>query len=261
MKSKIYSSNGEHSKEIELPKCFSSLIRQDLSQKYFEAVKSIQPHSNNFKAGQFSAMGKLRRSRRLWKNSYGKGISRTPRKIMWRRGTQFYWIGAEVSNAVGGREAHPPKIPHFLTSKKINQKERSIAFSSALSSTTSAEFLKKRYTSLVDVKLHLPIIIENKSLELKSKDFFNMLDKVLGKLVLIAIPEKKVRSGKGKRRGRTYKQTAGLLLVIGKEQVSKIKSFDTKTTSDLSISDLYPLGRLVIYTEEAIKELGEKNVN
>ena len=40
---------------------------------------------------------------------------------MWRRSTQFYWIGAEVSSTRGGRRADPPK--GLGVYKKINRNE------------------------------------------------------------------------------------------------------------------------------------------
>jgi len=38
-----------------------------------------------------SASGKIRHKRHSWKVSYGHGMSRIPRKIFWRRGTNFSW--------------------------------------------------------------------------------------------------------------------------------------------------------------------------
>ena len=128
MKAKVLDKDGKEIKEIELPSCFASSIRQDITQKVYEAEKKWQPYAPFFMAGkQHSASGKIRHARRLWKTAYGHGISRVPRKILWRRGNQFYWIGAEIASTRGGRRAHPPRVEHFLKELKINKKEKQIA--------------------------------------------------------------------------------------------------------------------------------------
>lgn len=259
MKAKILDVNGKESKELELPKIFSSKIREDISQKYYEASKKQQPYAPYFLAGkQASASGKIKHGRRKWKTSYGKGISRVPRKIFWRRGTQFYWQGATIASAVGGRRAHPPRVEHFLKKLKINKKEKSIAISSAITATASPEYLKKRYETLEEIKVKLPLIVESKILKLKTKEFFSALKKILGDVYEIAIKKKKKRAGKGTRRGRKYKISAGLLLVIGKDEEKKIKGIDVMKVCELKMQDLYPLGRLAVYSEEAIKDLGDE---
>ena len=56
--------------------------------------------------------------------------------------------------------------------------------------------------------------------------------------------------------GRKYKSNAGLLLVKAKDEKIKMKGIDVKSVHEISISDLYPLGRLTIYTEKALEEFG-----
>lgn len=257
MKTQILSQSGK-SGEIELPEFFSCKIREDICQKFFEASKKIQPYSPYEEAGKHhSASGKMSHSRRKWKTSYGHGMSRVPRKILWRRGDRFYWIGAEVSGTRGGRQAHPPKVAHFQQEKKINKKEQEIAIKSAFASTSSLEFLRRRYERLRDnkIKLYLPLVIKPDLLKLKTKDFFKFLEKILQDAWEIAIKQKKQRAGKGKMRNRRYRENAGLLLIIGKDEEANFSGIDIKKTSELEISDLFPLGRLTIYTEQAIKEL------
>jgi len=70
-----------------------------------------------------------------------------------------------------------------------------------------------------------------------------------------ALKKKSVRAGKGKRRGRRYKSTAGILLIKGKDENIKMKGMDIKSVKELSIQDLYPLGRLAIFTEKSLEEL------
>ena len=257
MKSQILSQTGKKG-EIELPGFFSEKIREDIAQKFFEASKKIQPYGPNPESGKHhSASGNLSHSRRLWKTAYGKGISRVPRKIMWRRGDHFFWIGAEVSGTRGGRQAHPPKPIHFQQEKKINKKEKIIALHSAFASTIDPEFIKRRYKSLENKKINLPLIISSEDLKMKTKEFFKFLEKNLGEIFNLALKKKSQRAGKGKIRNRRYKENAGLLLTIGNKEEKKVSGIDVKKISELEISDLFPLGRLTCYTEQAIKELSE----
>ena len=70
------------------------------------------------------------------------------------------------------------------------------------------------------------------------------------------LKKKRVRAGKGKLRGRKYKSNAGLLFVKGKTEKIKLRGVDIISVGNVSISDLYPLGRLTVYTEKALEELG-----
>ena len=261
MKAQIISLDGKNVGEIELPSIFSTKIREDIIKKVFEAEKIIQPYGPNPRSGrQHSASGIIRHLRHVWKGGYGHGRSRVPRKIMWRRGTQFFWIGAEVSGTRGGRQAHPPKMVHIFEKKKINKKELDLAFATGFAGSLKEELVKKRYLRLKNMEIkNLPLVLELKN-NIKAKELLAGLEKILGDLFLVAIPEKKVRAGKGKLRNRKYKKNAGVLLITGKDEILKTKIITHKKVGDVTISDLYPLGRLVIYTPGAIKELGMDNL-
>ena len=113
MKAQLFDSKGDKKGDIELPSVFSEKVREDIVMKYLESERqnTIQEHSTYAEAGKrHSASGTISHMRHAWGGHYGKGISRVPRKAMWRRGTQFYWIATEVSGTRGGRRAHPPKI-------------------------------------------------------------------------------------------------------------------------------------------------------
>ncbi len=253
MKAIFYDSAGNKKEEIELPKIFNTPIREDLAAKYFETEKflQMQPYAPYAEAGKrHSASGTISHKRHEWKGHYGKGISRAPRKTMSRRGTQFYWIGAEVAQARGGRAAHPPIGIHRI--RKINKKEQELALASGFAATASTKYLLKRYTSLENID-SAPIVIS--SLPDKIKDFINILKNIFGQKLSLIIPKKEVRSGKGKRRGRKYKSNAGLLIVTGNKEKLSFQSFDVKSVQEISISDIYPLGRLTLYTQKALEEL------
>ena len=131
-----------------------------------------------------------------------------------------------------------------------------MAFNSALASTVHKDLIEKRYSTLNKLNIELPIIIE--SVPDKTKNFLSLLKKILGDSYYLAIKNKKIRAGKGKLRGRKYKSNSGALLVKSKNESSKLKGVDIKFANQLKISDIYPLGRLTIYTEKAIQELGGK---
>ena len=263
MKANILDISGKKAKTIDLPICFSGKIRPDLVLKILEAKKKGQPYSPSPIAGkQHSASGKLVHRRHVWKSQYGRGISRIPRKIMSRRGSQFNWVGAEIPSTVGGRRAHPPKILSMINTKKINKKEMKLALISALSSTAKGKEIAKRYETLKDKKIdNVPLIVDSKLTSLKTKDMLVSLKKIVGKdLFSVVLKKKSVRSGKGKLRGRKYKSTAGLLFVVGKKEKSKSNAFDIINIEKLGVTDLAKggAGRLTLYTEQAIKDLGEK---
>lgn len=262
MKANILNINGEKTKEIELPKFFSEPIREDLIFKVLETKLSKQPYSPSPVAGkQYSASGIIQHRRHVWKTGYGFGISRVPRKIISRHGTRFNWIGANIPGTVGGFRAHPPKILSMINTKKINKKEEKIALISALSATANEKRVSEKYERLNEKKIkNLPIIIDGKITSLKTKETISSLKKILGELFDVALQKRKIRSGKGKLRGRKYKKNAGILMIVGKSEKMKISGIDVKKADNVSVLDLAKggPGRLTIYTENAIKDLDEK---
>lgn len=265
MKGNILTIDGKKKGTIELPKAFTEEIREVIISKFLEATKKKQPYSPNLMAGkQHSAKGKIVHRRHVWRSGYGRGASRVPRKIFSQRGTQFNWEAAEVPQAKGGMRAHPPKVLGMINTKKINKKEALLALKGAISATAVSKKISEKYSSLKEEKIEnekLPFITESKFSELKTKDLVFSIKKILGKdLFEVAISKKSVRSGRGKLRGRKYKKTAGLLIVIGNKEKLKNKNFDVVNVKSLTVKDLAKggVGRLTIYTETAIKDLREK---
>jgi len=259
MKAPVYNLEGKKIKEIDLPPQFEEEIRPDIIKRAVLAIQSHkrQPYGVKPDAGKrYSAV--LSRRRRDYKSSYGHGISRVPRKTMWHRGRQFGWIGAFAPGTVGGRKAHPPK-----SEKKwwefINKKERKKAIRSAIAATAIPELVKSRGHKFYNV----PLVIESKFEELnKTKDVKKVLISLGLKEELERIKTKKIRAGKGKTRGRKYKIKKGPLLVVSKQcalgKSSNIQGIDVCIVNNLNAELLAPgthIGRLTIYTEDAIKKL------
>jgi large subunit ribosomal protein L4e len=260
MKGQILTLEGTKKAEIELPRCFHVPIREDLIKKAFEVEISAerQPYGAFYLAGK-GAVITTRHRRRKWKTLYGYGISRVPRKIMTRRGTRFSWVGAFSPSTRGGRAAHPPKAEK-IWAKEMPKKEKTKALEAAISATASIEALKKRYPNLNFEKMNLPLIIDEKITETKkAKELLAMLEKILGPLVELAFPERKIRAGKGKSRARKYKRRKGILIVTKKDfEAAKSLGIEVVNVNKLSVSQLAPSGvpgRLTVYTEDAIKEL------
>jgi len=263
MKAKLLDIKGKEKGNIDLPKCFSQKVREDMVNKVLESKKSEQPFAPSPVAGrQHSASGVLIHRRHVWKSQYGRGMSRIPRKKMSRRGSQFNWVGAEIPFAVGGRRAHAPKVIARINTLKINKKELKFALESALSATVDAKTVAKKYSKLEGKKIeNIPLVVESKLLSLKTKELISSLKSILGKeLVEVGLKKKTVRKGKGKARGRKYKSNAGLLLVVGNDEKIKTNAVDVSKVKMLSVIDLAKggVGRLTIYTEQAIKDLAEK---
>jgi len=264
MKTKILDIAGKEKGTIELPKNFSQKVREDIVFKVLESKKIQQPYAPSPVAGkQHSASGILKHHRKVWKSQYGRGISRIPRKITSRRGSQFNWVGAEVSNTRGGRRPHPPKIMGFINRLKINKKELKIAFESALSASANKKFVEKKYSSIDKIDKEVPFVVDSKLTTLKAKELMSSLKEIIGeKLFKVAVQKKDVRSGRGKLRGRKYKSNAGMLLVIGNQEGGSVKTglFEVVQAKEVGVTDLAKggLGRLTVYTENAIKDLENK---
>ncbi len=262
-KMKIYNIEGKATKEIASPEFFDAEVRIDIILKVLEAKKSWQPYGPNLMAGNnYSASGVLKHHRKVWKSQYGRGISRVPRKTMTRKGSQFNFVGATVPNCRGGRRAHPPKAVSMVNTRSVNKKEMRVALISSLSATANGSFLSRRYETLKDVKIeNTPYITDSGIAKLKTKELLKCVKNILGdSLFALAVKKKTQRAGKGKSRGRKYKSTAGLLLVVGEDEKIKTTAFDVVHAKKLSVLDLAVggPGRITIYTEKAIQELEEK---
>jgi large subunit ribosomal protein L4e len=242
---------------------FDYPLREDIVQKIVEIEKNEekQPYAPFRWAGmETSASGNVKHNRHVWKTDRGKGMSRMPKKRMSDKGDRFVWVGAVSPDTRGGRRAHPPKVER--KELKINKKERVMGLKSALAMLSSVELIKKKYSSLqnVEIKINLPLVVEDKIINLKSGEFFEKLVNILGEnLFNIAVQNKRIRAGIGKRRNRKYKKNSGMLIVLGKNQDKKISGIDVKKVSEIKLYDLWDNGtRLVMFTEQAIKDLETK---
>ncbi|MBT3691541.1 50S ribosomal protein L4 [Candidatus Woesearchaeota archaeon] len=264
MKATTYTNKGEKGKEINLPKQFSEEIRTDLIKRAVLAIQANkrQPYGGFLRAGMdYSAT--LSRRRRDYRGSYGKGMSRIPRKVMVRRGTQFIYTGAFISGTVGGRRAHPPKAEK-VWKQKINKTERRKAIRSAIAATLDKELIKNRGHEFENV----PIIIEKLENIQKTKDLKQLMIKLGLEKEMERASKKRIRAGKGKIRGRKYKTATGPLLVIEKNSpilkaAANLPGFEVCNVDSLNTELLAPgtfPGRLTIWSAASIEKLDKDNL-
>lgn len=262
----ILNLNKEKIGRKKLPIQFNEEIRPDLVKR---AVLVIQNHKRQSygaspEAGK-RASAKLSRRRRDFKTSYGHGISRVPRKILSGKGSRWNWVGAFAPGTVGGRRAHPPKADKKWW-QKVNKKERKKAIRSAISATLIKEAVSKRGHI---APVNYPFIIESKFESLsKTKKVVEILEKFGLKEELLRVIKKKVRSGKGKLRGRKYNKKKGPLIVVSKEcnlikAIKNIPGFDVVKVNNLNAELLAPgtiVGRLTLWSEAAIAKLEKEKL-
>lgn len=263
----VYDINGNIIRQIELPFYFDLPYREDIISKTYEALKlnAKHPYGSYILAGkETSASGKVRHARRRYRTAYGRGISRVPRKILLRRKPQgFYWVGAFIASARGGHRAHPPR-PN-KRKRKINKKEKFLALLYCLTAIANKNFVTNRYERLKtrNIDLTFPVIIEGIEKLKKVKDIKNALIKIFFPIKDVIFKEKKVRAGKGKRRGRYYKRSGGLLLVKSSlEQINfKTLAIEIVNANNLSVKHLASgnkPGRITAFTINGLKELDER---
>ncbi|MBU2589731.1 MAG: 50S ribosomal protein L4 [Nanoarchaeota archaeon] len=266
MKAKVLNLEGVAGKDVQLPKQFDTEYRPDLIKRAVLSLQSHnrQPYGAKTDAG-LRASAELSRRRRKYRGSYGKGISRVPRKIMSARGSQFNWTGAVAPGTVGGRRAHPPKsIKEWAL--KINVKERKKALISAIAATANKELVLERGHKAPE---NIPLIIDNSFEKLsKTKDVIKTLEKLGLKEELERTKEKKVRAGKGKNRGRRYRKKKGPLLVVSdkcalEKAAAAIPGIDIVVVKSLNTELLAPgavAGRLTAWTIGAIEKMGKEKL-
>jgi len=266
MKIQVLDLTGKKIGEQELPSQFNEPVRNDLIQRAVLALqtKRRNPYGAKPTAGK-RVVTEISRRRRDYKASYGRGISRVPRKVLSRSGAHFNWEGAFAPGTKGGRRAHPPKAEKNQI-EKINKKENKKAIKSAISASIIKDIVKQRGHKVPD---NYPFIVEDKFENLKkTQEVKSALEKLNLKDELERCSKIKIRAGKGKMRNRKYVVKKGPLIVVSKpcalvKACSNILGIDITNVQSLNAEYLAPgsaPGRLTLYTQSAIKEIKEKNL-
>ena len=239
--------------DYELPPLFSFPVRKDLIKRVFfaEFTARLQPQGRDPLAGK-------RTSAESWGAHHG--VSRVPRI----KGSSR---AALVNMTVGGRRAHPPRTEKIIV-ERVNKKERILGTISALAATSAVDLVRARgHLFSVD---KLPIIVSNQveGHIAKTKQARELLA-MIGVLddVIKAEASIRYRAGKGKMRGRRYKERKSILFIVShinsplSMAVRNLPGIDVATGKNVSVLELAPgaaPGRLTIITESALEQLKER---
>ncbi len=258
--------NVEISKK-DLPQVFITAVRPDIVKR---AVLSLcaharQPYGADLRAGMKQVGGGISRRRHDYKTSYGHGISRVPRKILTKRGTRFYWVGAVMPGTVGGRRANPPLVKKNLH-LKVNKKEKLLALQSALAATMIKDAVSANGHKLPK---SFPFIVESKFETLsKTKDVVTSLEKLGFVDELSRTDTKHAMHGKAKMRGRRYRTGRGPLVVVSgvctlQKAAINIPGVDVVVVKHLNTKMLthgIKPGRLVVFTDAAVEMIAKEKL-
>ena len=250
---KVFDLNGKVVSKISLPEVFRTPLRPDVIKRAVVALQShrFQPQGRDPMAGKRTTAESL---------GVGLGIARIPRKKTSDR------RGAFIPGTVGGRAAHPPVVEKNIR-KEIPKKEKLLALKSAIAATAVKEFVAKRGHE-VDYVPDLPLVVVDEFQKLeKTKE----VEKTLMNLgvwpdIFRVRESRKVRAGKGKMRGRRYKQVVGPLIIVSESDgimkaARNLPGVDVVTVNNLNVELLAPgthPGRLTIWTQSAIEKLKER---
>jgi len=249
---KIFSLEGKMVGKAELPPVFDTPLRRDVIKR---AVLAIQSHRRQ-PQGRDPMAGKRTTAE---SRGTGSGQSRIPRSKAPAARAAF------APGTVKGRAGHPPTSEKRIV-KRIPKKEKRLALFSAIAATASKQLVASRGHSIEDVP-EIPLVVQDGLEKLrKTKDVEEALVRlgVLSDIYRVR-KSRKVRAGKGKRRGRRMKQAVGPLLVISKnegivEAAENIPGVDIVDVGSLNAEVLAPgarPGRLTIWTNGSIDKLKE----
>lgn len=249
---KIFDLQGKTIGKTALPSVFETPIRPDVIKRAVLALQSsrLQPQGRDPMAGKKTSAES---------RGTGLGIARVPR-VKGGGGRAAF-----APSTVGGRQPHPPRSEKKIV-KRIPKKEARLALLSAIAATASKETVASRGHAIEDIS-QLPLIVTS-SIEglTKTKE----VEEVLAHLGLLSDicrvkASRKIRAGKGKRRGRKMKQAVGPLIVVAENKgifnaASNLSGVDIATVNDLNTEMLAPgthPGRLTLWSNGAIEQLGK----
>ncbi|MDD4127232.1 MAG: 50S ribosomal protein L4 [Methanomicrobium sp.] len=247
MNTQIKSIDGKVAGDIELPAIFDEPYRPDLIKNAVLALQSTryQRHGTNPYAG-------IKTSAESWGS--GRGVAQVPRI---KNGSRV----ARIPQAVGGRAAHPPKTETNLI-RKMNKQEKRKAIRSAIAATTMEELVLARGHKFEGT---IPFVFDDsfESLEQTKEIVDALTNNGLYADVVRARDSRKVRAGRGKLRGRRYKQRKSILIVTGERPLraaQNLAGVDAVSVAELNAEHLAPgtqAGRLTVWTVSAINRLEE----
>jgi large subunit ribosomal protein L4e len=247
----IYNLQGKPTSKTTLPPVFATPLRPDVIKRAVLATQTnrLQPQGRDPMAGKRTTAES---------QGTGQGISRVPR-VKSGGGAKF------APSTVGGRQPHPPTANKNIV-KRIPKKESRLALRSAIAATASKETVKSRGHRITNVP-QIPLIVTDEIAELKrTKDFKETLACLgLSDDVSRVKDSRRIRAGKGKRRGRKMKQAIGPLIVIAEDKglrgaAANVPGVDVALVTALNAELLAPgthAGRLTVWSFSAIEQLSK----
>jgi large subunit ribosomal protein L4e len=248
----VYDITGKPHESIGLPSVFSAQFRPDVIQKAVVALHSrtYQPKSRNPMAGKRTSAESV---------GVGRDLARVPRV----KGDRFPRASqaAFAPMTVKGRLTHGPS-PERRLAKRINSKERLLAFWSAIAATGSKDLVASRGHEVQKV-LSIPLVVLDEFQKLKTTTEAKKALEGLGLWDDVRRARKgvKIRAGRGPARGRRFKHPRGPLLVVLKDEgigkaARNLTGVDIVEASSLNVEDLAPgthAGRLTVWTRSALE--------
>ncbi|WP_414836849.1 50S ribosomal protein L4 [Candidatus Nanohalococcus occultus] len=245
----------------DLPKQFNERVRPDIVKRAVLSIqsKNRQSYGSDRDAG-LKQVTRIKQRSNAFRTQKGRGMSRTPKKAMLARGSQFYWVGAKAPHTRGGRRAHAPKAEKDWE-EEVNDKERRKAIRSGIAASTDKDLVSAQHRYDGEV----PIIDEGLESIEKTQELKQLLEDHGMTEELERVKKKKVRAGRGSNRGRKYKRRVGPLVVVAEDNgvfkaASNLPGVDVTRVENLNAEKLAPgaePGRLCVWSESAIEKLEE----
>jgi large subunit ribosomal protein L4e len=258
MKADVYTLKGTAGKQVDLPKQFEEEVRAEIIRRAVlsDESRGYQPQGPYRWAGTETS-GKYRGRKGDYGSLKNRGQAMLPREV---RPEGLAGKVVRIPSAVKGRRAHPPK-PEKKIIEKINKKEYRKALLSAIAATA--------YPELVKARGHLyeggaPLVFEDALEKVKkTKEVISALEGVIGKDLNRAKEKRRARSGVRSRKAGTKTPKSALIVVSGGDILKSARNLagvDVIAVENLKVKDLAPgthPGRLTVYTEAALKKIGE----
>jgi large subunit ribosomal protein L4e len=260
----VYNLKGEKAGTIKLGEIFKTPLREDLIHK---VVISMQ--SNRRKRYGTDPLAGLRTSAHYHGSSHVYGRARMAGREMARMSRihgegPLLFVARAVPQAIKGRKAHPPTAEKDW-SKCLNKKEKRLAMLSAIAASANKDAVVSRGHKADGLKeVPLVVVDDFENIE-KTKEVTHTLLALGLKDELERAKEKKIRAGKGSRRGRKYVRKKGPLMIVSKKcalqkAARNIAGLDIATVDKVNTEMFAPgahPGRLAIWTKSAIEEVGK----
>jgi len=247
---KIFDLQGKPVDKTTLPAVFETPLRTDVIKRAVLAIQSsrLQPQGRDPMAGKRTSAES---------RGTGMGIARVPR-VKGGGGRAAF-----APSTVGGRQPHPPRSEKKIV-KHIPKKEARFALLSAIAATASEDAIASRGHQIEDIP-EVPLIVTDSIGELtKTSELEAALTNLGVSSDLYRVKaSRKIRAGKGKRRGRKMKQSVGPLIVVAEnkgvfEAANNLPGVDVSIVNNLNAEMLAPgthPGRLTLWATGAIEQL------